>query len=571
MKKCLRREFLKIYKGFCWPQPPFAARVAPPVQNQIPIHSRGTLWKRTARGAFAFLLLLGVGRLFAASPTVPDLVQSSIRQRVTNGYNPGIAVGIVDANGRGFFSFGVARLDTGQPITEATLFEIGSVTKAITATLLANLVQTGEVSLSDPVRTYLPSTVLVPSRNGVEITLEHLATHTSALPYVPPNLANADPENPFADFSVEALYDLLNTYQLPRDPGTRYEYSNVAVGLLGHALALRGGKSYEELLRERLLDPLGMSETRIRLTPEQIGRRATGYSGVVARPPFEMASLEGAGALYSSVGDMLTFLEFSCGLRTNSLSAVFANAATMRRATDIPGLNIGLGWWLLPISGDTVVFHEGNTMGQTAFVGYRRNPKKAVVVLTNARVNQPANVEEIGLNLLGVISSLTAIPNLPVVPLQSLRAYQGIYTNIDGTFFDMRFTNNFLTFSFSNASNLFSTLYQTNARTFNVLDLGVQASSTFATNSSGLVTELVWKQSGRALTYLRQTNPSRLMMTNSTKGMELALHGDSQVTYTIEESVNFRDWRAFATNSIWTNRIPVSTALPTRFYRSVAR
>lgn len=523
------------------------------------------------RGPVALMLFLCVGKLFAANSIVPALVQSSIRQRVSNGYNPGIAVGIADANGRAFFSYGVASPETGQPVTEATLFEIGSVTKAFTATLLANLIQTGEVALSDSVRTYLPSTVSGPSRNGIEITLEHLVTHTSALPYFPPNLTNADPENPYADFSVDNLYSLLNTFRLPRDPGTGYEYSNVGVGLLGHALALRGGKSYEELLRERLLDPLGMSETRIRLTPEQIGRRATGYSGVVARPPFEMASLEGAGALYSSTSDLLTFLEFNCGLRTNSLSSAFANAATMRRATDISGIHIGLVWWLLPIAGDTVVFHEGNTIGQTAFVGYRRNPKRAVVVLTNARVNQYANVEDIGLNLLGVIPSLTAIPSLPAVPLQNLRAYQGIYTNIDGTLFDMRLTNNFLTFSFSNASNIFTTLYQTNARVFNVLDLGVQASSTFATNSAGLVTSLVWRQSGLASTYLRQTNPSRLEMAASTKGVELVLHGDSQLTYAIEESGDFRDWRPFATNSIWTNRIPVSTALPDRFYRSRAR
>ena len=104
-----------------------------------------------------------------------------------------------------------------------TLFEIGSVTKVFTALLLADAVQRGEVALTDPVAQYLPPNTKVPERGGKKITLQDLATHTSALPRLPSNLAPKDPTNPYADYTVAQLYDFLSTYELPRDIGAEYE------------------------------------------------------------------------------------------------------------------------------------------------------------------------------------------------------------------------------------------------------------------------------------------------------------------------------------------------------------
>src|SRR5207249_49540 len=127
------------------------------------------------------------------------------------------------------------------------------------------MVQRGEVCLDQPVGELLPASVKVPSKDGVAITLLHLTTQTSALPRMPDNFDPADGANPYADYTPEKLYQCLATIELSRKPGEKYDYSNLGVGLLGHALSLKAGRSYESLLIERIFRPLGMKETKITL------------------------------------------------------------------------------------------------------------------------------------------------------------------------------------------------------------------------------------------------------------------------------------------------------------------
>ena len=105
--------------------------------------------------------------------------------------------------------------------------------------MLAEAVKRGEVKLDDPVSKFLPSTVKTPTRGGREITLLDLATHTSALPRLPANFAPKDNQNPYADYTVEQMYDFLSKFAPTRDTGAQYEYSNLGMGLLGHILSLR--------------------------------------------------------------------------------------------------------------------------------------------------------------------------------------------------------------------------------------------------------------------------------------------------------------------------------------------
>src|SRR3989442_9269459 len=179
----------------------------------------------------------------------------------------GMVIGLLD-KGRGVIAVGGVNVDN--------VFEIGSITKTFTASLLADMVARGEVKLDDPVANYLPRAVRMPVRVR-PITLLDLATQSSGLPRLPDNFAPRDSSNPYADYSVQQLYEFLSRYQLPRDPGASYEYSNLGVGLLGHALALRAGMSYEQLVTRRILSPLGMRETAITLTPAMRARLAPGH------------------------------------------------------------------------------------------------------------------------------------------------------------------------------------------------------------------------------------------------------------------------------------------------------
>ncbi len=108
-------------------------------------------------------------------------------------------------------------------------------TKVFTSLVLMDMVQKGEVAVTDPVSKYLPATVKVPERNSKKITLQDLSTQSSGLPRMPANFHPKDQANPYADYTPEKLYEFLSGYQLTRDIGAQYEYSNLGVGLLGHA------------------------------------------------------------------------------------------------------------------------------------------------------------------------------------------------------------------------------------------------------------------------------------------------------------------------------------------------
>jgi hypothetical protein len=185
------------------------------------VHDRVNL--KTRWMALAFLGILSLGFSCASCGTKPsnisDVVKENIRLRLENGESVGIVVGFID--------------------------EIGSISKVFTCTVLADMVLNGEVKLDDPAETYLPAEVKVPSRNDTKITLEHLATHTSALARMPTNFRPADPGNPYADYTVENMYEFVSGYTLGRDIGERYEYSNLGMGLLGHILSLKAGMDYE--------------------------------------------------------------------------------------------------------------------------------------------------------------------------------------------------------------------------------------------------------------------------------------------------------------------------------------
>jgi CubicO group peptidase (beta-lactamase class C family) len=151
----------------------------------------------------------------------------------------GIVVGMIGPDGRKVVSYGALEKGDPRALNGDTVFEIGSVTKVFTSLLLSDMVQRGQVALTDPVSKYLPAGVKMPQRNGKQITLLDLATHTSGLPRIPGNFKPKDPANPYADYSVAQLYEFLASYELPRDIGAQYEYSNLGGGLLGHVTAVR--------------------------------------------------------------------------------------------------------------------------------------------------------------------------------------------------------------------------------------------------------------------------------------------------------------------------------------------
>jgi serine-type D-Ala-D-Ala carboxypeptidase/endopeptidase len=308
---------------------------------------------------------------------------------------PGIVVGIIDDKGSRVFAKGVFDRRQDTKVTSDTVFEIGSVTKVFTTLLLQKMVDDGEVKLDDPISKYLPAAVKTPTRHGREITLVDLATQTSGLPRMPDNFAPKDPNNPYADYTVSQLYDFLSRYQLTRDIGAEYEYSNLGVGLLGHILALRAGTNYEALVVRRICDPLHMNSTRITLSPELKARLAPGHSVWGRRVEnWDIVTLAGAGGLRSTANDMLKFMAANAGLSDSTLASAMSATHQPRHAAE-SGREIGLAWQIEPASG--TVWHNGGTAGYHAYIGFKTNPRRAVVVLGNSF----SSIDDIGQYVLG--------------------------------------------------------------------------------------------------------------------------------------------------------------------------
>jgi CubicO group peptidase (beta-lactamase class C family) len=213
-----------------------------------------------------------------------------------------------------------------------SVFEIGSMTKVFTGILLADMVRRGEVDLADSVADLLPPDIRVPARSGKMITLLDLTTHFSGLPFMPTNLAPANPENPFEDYTVKQLYECISGYDLQRDPGDRFEYSNVAVGLLGHVLALRAGTTYAALVSDRILRRLGMSHTAVTFTPWMKDHLVRGHDRAgnpVAN--WDFPALAGMGGLRSTMNDMLAFAAANLSSRDRIATAATSGVARRER------------------------------------------------------------------------------------------------------------------------------------------------------------------------------------------------------------------------------------------------
>jgi serine-type D-Ala-D-Ala carboxypeptidase/endopeptidase len=221
-----------------------------------------------------------------------------------------------------------------------TVYEIGSVTKTFTATLLAQAVLSGRVTLDTPVARILPD-FKIPSRGGKEITLGELGTQHTGLPRMPSNFLPRDVDNPYDAPKLKAF---LAGYQLPRDPGASYEYSNLGFGLLGYALAQLEHTTYGAVTDEEILKPLGMTMSGTVFTDAMRAHLAPGHDDTgKAAQNLAFDALAGAGAILSTANDMLRYLKANMGIDQSPLAAAMKLAQGSR--SDIAKtVRIGLAW-----------------------------------------------------------------------------------------------------------------------------------------------------------------------------------------------------------------------------------
>jgi len=301
----------------------------------------------------------------------------------------GMVVGIITPEGKlEFFCYGETKAGGPQP-TPDTMFEIGSVSKPITALLLALMVENGEVKLDDPVQLYLPKGIVVPRRGKQEITLLELVTHTSGFARNPPNqqrLVNKDEVirlNPYGKYDAKQLAEGLAEIQLKEEARPAFAYSNLGMGLLGDALARKAEISYPELVRTRIFDPLKLKDTTASPTKAQREGMATGHTSKgTPLPRWTFETLHGCGAICSTPNDMLTLHEAWCG-RTETKLRKAMQATQEKRYPAFASTSVGLSWFVQEMSGRQVWWHNGGTTGFKMCNYFCEKPGVAVVILCN--------------------------------------------------------------------------------------------------------------------------------------------------------------------------------------------
>jgi CubicO group peptidase (beta-lactamase class C family) len=301
--------------------------------------------------------------------------------------NAGMVIALLDESGNRIFSAGTLDNGTSLEISGDTVFEIGSITKTFTSLLLLDLVQHGDMKLSDPVSQYLPSSVKVPARGGREISLLNLAAQDSGLPFNADNLAGSDWKEQYDSYTVERMYAFLSGYSLTNDPGALFRYSNIGMSLLGHVMELRMATNFESLVVSRICQPLSMESTRITPTTEMKARMATGHGENGKRAPnFQLQVMASAGALLSTANDLLKYLSANLGLNQSRLRPLMEQMQVIRHRNQPEFGTTALPWydwgvWNPPQM--EILGHGGGTGGCSTFIGFDKKTHRGVVVLSN--------------------------------------------------------------------------------------------------------------------------------------------------------------------------------------------
>lgn len=340
----------------------------------------GTLWSHTSQ---AQTRAKELARL--------DFVIDSVSQDYTSKTNThAIIIGIIEESRIQAYSFGAIDPMDDRPATAQTVFEIGPYSQTITATLLATYADMGLVDLDQSILHYLPDTL----RNNADladITLKHLANHTAGLPRLPDNFASADslyaldpefPMHPMEAYHKEDLVEFLLHYSAGVAPGSDYQYSELGFAVIGEILTAVSGLSFEELLIEHFVTPLGLENTGSIPYADQDYALSHVITGMDILPGTYQA-FAGALGIKSSLRDLLLYIRAHFALATTPVENALARTRLFTYYIP-PDVDLGLSWHMKPMNQDLVYTYMGDARGSSTYMAFSPDSQKAVIVLSNA-------------------------------------------------------------------------------------------------------------------------------------------------------------------------------------------
>lgn len=357
----------------------------------------------TARALRAGLYgLLALGLVHPAMARSDDFdVSKWIEEQVSGPETLSIAAARIDGDELETFAYGPIDGDSDRSADSGTRYQVGSLTKPFTNLLLAEMVEAGEVGYDTTVASLIGDEVEFTNPDVGGITLLQLATHTSGLPRLPANLDIRNPAQPYAGYGEDELLAAAGSARNRQRLGDHYAYSNFGTGLLGYLLGRVHGGGYEAALRERVLEPLGLSETGF--DPET--NRAAGFSGGEIVQDWTFDALAGAGALWSSVDDLVRLARIHLGLIENPLDHAIADDRKIVEP-EAGGFALTRVWHVADSPEGRVYWHNGGTGGFGSFFGFRPANGEALILLVSGRADPTS----------AGLQSMSAAPGKAILP-----------------------------------------------------------------------------------------------------------------------------------------------------------
>ena len=332
-----------------------------------------------------------------------ELLKNMIIRRIRSGMSryhiPGVAVGIIIGNHQWAGGFGITNLENPLPVTGYTLFQIGSITKTVTALAAVRLAEAGFLDFNAPVRRYLPDLRLSDEDTARHVTVRHLFQHTAGW------LGDYFDDTGPGDDALARVVE--NMARLPQETplGSVWSYNNAAFYLAGRILEVTSGKVYESLVRELILEPLGMQQSCFFAQEAITYRTAAGHSAVyekgkdpeVLRPWGLGRCANAVGGLIVHMEDMLRYANFQMAtgdkarLSENGKHLISTEGLAQMHNPSVAGANgeyTGLSWFIREADGYRkkirLIRHGGATNGQMATLIIAPEERVAFCVLTNS-------------------------------------------------------------------------------------------------------------------------------------------------------------------------------------------
>lgn len=315
---------------------------------------------------------------------------------------PGLLIGISDKDSSWVFQWGVNDIETRDTFGHDMIFGIGGLTKVFTALLAYQMAESGIINLQAPITDYLPDSV---GNNAFlkDITVENLISHVTSFDKIPAGFGmnQHNLEQPYQYYGKSEIYAYLQTYK-PKNNKKTFAYSHLGYAVLQYILENASNRAYTSLMADKILAPSGLRHTYIAdVPPDMVYAKGYNKTGKETKP-WVFNSFEASMGAYSDINDLMRFADLMSGKSAYYAPKTIERALSLELPTGIDKtINTSGGWYRLKVKGYYDVFsHMGMTQGQQAFIGFVRETKTSVVVLSNSTIS----LDQLGISILRMIN-----------------------------------------------------------------------------------------------------------------------------------------------------------------------